>query len=124
METLAQYLDRLMRQKHITPKELSRQSGLTDSYITRLRSGKQDNPTVDTLKKLATGLGVSAHELFTAASGVEPATGLAIDLALLLELMRKLISEPSGFEAFQRLMRLTPRQQQELLDKARRCGKK
>ena len=118
METLAQYLDRLMRQKRLTPKELSRRSGLTDSYIIRLRNGKLDNPTVDTLKKLAVGLGVNAHDLFTAASGVEPNEGPPVDLALLLDLVRKLISDPGGFEAFQRLLKLSPRQREELFTQA------
>jgi transcriptional regulator with XRE-family HTH domain len=106
MERLAQYLDRLMRQKRLTPKELSRRSGLTDNYIIRLRKGQQDNPTVESLKKLAAGLEVNAHDLFPVASGVEPATDSSIDLALLLDMMRKLISEPGGFEAFQQLMGL------------------
>jgi|SRR5581483_4329388 len=118
METLAQYLDRLMRQKRLTPKELSRRSGLTDNYIIRLRTGQQDNPTVATLKKLATGLGVNAHDLFTAASSVEPATDSCIDPALLLDLVRKLISDPGGFEAFQQLLKLSAHQREILIDKA------
>jgi transcriptional regulator with XRE-family HTH domain len=58
METLAEYLDRVMRQKNLTPKELAKRSGLTNSYIGRLRNGKVNNPTVETILKLAKGLDV------------------------------------------------------------------
>ncbi|MHB1418715.1 MAG: helix-turn-helix domain-containing protein [Bacillota bacterium] len=45
--------------KRLTIKRLSKKSGLSEGYLSDLISGKQDNPTLATLKKIAKGLGIS-----------------------------------------------------------------
>src|SRR5205085_8621587 len=99
METLPEYLDRLMRQKNLDPTELAKRSGLTSSYIGRLRNGKLNNPTVESILKLATGLDVNAHEIFAVTSGIPVSKTPQIDLGLLLEQMLKLINDANDFEA-------------------------
>lgn len=61
METLGKYLDRVMRQKKLAPKELAKRCNVTDSYIGRVLKGKSDNLTVKTMVTLAEGMGVNAH---------------------------------------------------------------
>ena len=97
METLDKYLERVMRQKGLSPKDVARRCGLTNSYIGRLTKGQGENLTVDTILKLATGLGVNANEVFTAASGVAPKAA-GIDPLLVLDLIQKVIGDPKGIE--------------------------
>ncbi|HKQ03737.1 MAG TPA: helix-turn-helix transcriptional regulator [Blastocatellia bacterium] len=115
METLAQYLDRLMRQKHLTPKELANRCGLTDSYIGRLRKGRSDNLTVQTVKKLAIALDVNAHEIFAVASGIPVSESLQLDGRLLLDQMLKLTREAHGFDLLQQLLDFSPDERKALL---------
>jgi transcriptional regulator with XRE-family HTH domain len=115
MESLAEYLVRVMRQKDIDLIELAKRSGLTDSYIGRLRNGTLKNPTVETMVKLATGLEVNAHEVFTAASGVPVSATASIDPLMLLEQMQKLVSDPVGFDVLRRLLSVPPNERQAAL---------
>jgi transcriptional regulator with XRE-family HTH domain len=116
METLADYLIRLMRQKHLTPVDLSRRCGLTDSYIGRLCKAPSSNLTVETITKLAGALEVNPHEIFTAASGIAASETPSIDPLLLLEAMQKLITEANGFEALQQLLGFSLDERKRLLD--------
>ncbi|HKQ03746.1 MAG TPA: helix-turn-helix transcriptional regulator [Blastocatellia bacterium] len=116
MEKLGEYLDRLMRQKNLTPKELSKRSGLTDSYIGRLRKGRSDNLTVQTVKKLAMALDVNAHEIFAAATGIPASEFPQIDGRLLLDQMLKLIREAHGFDLLQQWLDFSPDERKTLLD--------
>jgi transcriptional regulator with XRE-family HTH domain len=116
METLAEYLVRLMRQKHLTPVDLARRCGLTDSYVGRLCKSTSANLTVDTITKLAMALEVNAHEVFTAAAGIAVSEAPQIDPLLLLEAMQKLISDPAGFDLLRQLLNFSPDERQTLLD--------
>ena len=115
METLAEYLARLMRQKDLSPKELSRRSGLTDSYIGRICKGQGDNLTVDTMKKLAKGLDVDPHEMFAKASGVPVNEQAPIDPLLILDQILKIISDPTGVDLLRQLSELSPDERKKLL---------
>jgi transcriptional regulator with XRE-family HTH domain len=116
METLAEYLNRMMRQKDLDPTELAKRCELTGSYIGRLQNGKLDNPTVETILKLAKGLDVNAHEVFTAASGVPVGETSHLDPLLLLGSMQKLISAPTGFDLLRQLLNFSPDERKRLLD--------
>jgi len=116
METLGEYLDRVMRQKNLTPKELAKRCKVTDSYIGRVRKGTSDNLTVQTMVMLAEGLEVNAHEIFTAASGIPVDEASHMDPLLLLHQIQKLIHNPAGFEVLQQWLQLPSRKQKRLLD--------
>src|SRR5438270_13802485 len=107
METLGEYLDRLMRQRSLTPKELARRCKVTDSYIGRVRKGAAANLTVQTMVTLAKGLGVNAHEVFTAASGIPINEEAHIDPLLLLDDIQKLIHEPTGLDVLRQWLELS-----------------
>lgn len=56
---LGSFLRRILEEKGLTQKELSRLSGLSESQISRLASGERGkSPSIDVFKKLAKGLGM------------------------------------------------------------------
>jgi transcriptional regulator with XRE-family HTH domain len=116
METLGTYLDRVMRQKKLTPKELAKRCKVTDSYIGRVLKGKADNLTVKTMMTLAEGLGVNAHEIFTAASGIPADESAQVNPLLLLDHMQRLINDPTGFEVLRQWLQLPSKKQKPMLD--------
>jgi transcriptional regulator with XRE-family HTH domain len=115
METLAAYVDRLMRQQNISPKELAKRCGLTDSYIIRIRNGTADNLTVETIVKLANGLEVNPHELFARAAGVSACEDVPVDTLLLLDTMQRVAADPPSVELVRQVMGLTPNERQTLM---------
>ncbi len=72
VETLAQYVSRIMREKGLKHNEVKRMSGgrITDGYVRGIMTGKARNPSVDKLKALGRGLGVSEEEIFKVARGL------------------------------------------------------
>src|SRR5205085_5394779 len=116
METLGEYLDRMMRQRNLTPKELARRCAVTDSYIGRVRKGTSDNLTVQTMVTLANGLEVNPHEIFTAASGIAPDEEDRVDALLLLDHVMKLIQEPGGFAVLRQWLDLSSARRRTLQD--------
>ena len=115
METLAEYLDRLMRQQNLTPTELAKRSQLDGHTINRFRRGVLNNPTVETILKLATGLDVNPHELFTAASGIAVRETPPIDPLEMLDGMRVVVSHPVGLDMLRQVVNLSPDQGQRWL---------
>jgi transcriptional regulator with XRE-family HTH domain len=73
-ETLAQYVTRIIKEKRFTHKEVRQLAGgkITDGYVRGIMTGKARNPSVDKLKALARGLGVSEDEVFSVARGLPP----------------------------------------------------
>ena len=74
IETLAQYVTRIIKEKGLRHHEVGKLSGgrITDGYVRGLMTGKAKNPSVDKLKALGLGLGVSEDEIFRVARGLEP----------------------------------------------------
>lgn len=56
-------LSRLCRERNITVNRLATLSGITQSTIANLMSGKTKNPKLKTLHKLAVGLDMTVSEL-------------------------------------------------------------
>ncbi|MDF2883825.1 MAG: transcriptional regulator, MerR family [Clostridiaceae bacterium] len=56
-------IKRIRENKGLGVNELSRLSGVNASYISALERGEKENPTVNTLEKLADALGVTIHEV-------------------------------------------------------------
>ncbi len=59
----AAVLKKLRKRAGITQQELAARSGLSMALIFALEQGKRDNPRLDTLRKLAAGLGCTVGEL-------------------------------------------------------------
>lgn len=62
-EVMILRLKELRLSKNITQIKIAKDSGLSQSYINELETGKKNNPTIQTLEKLAKALGVSVAEL-------------------------------------------------------------
>ena len=56
-------LTRLCEEQNITTNKLSTLSGITQSTVENIMSGKTKNPKLKTLHKLAIGLGMTVSEL-------------------------------------------------------------
>lgn len=76
-ETLAQYVTRIVKEKDLTHQEVRRlaRGKITDGYVRGIMTGKARNPSVDKLKALGLGLGVSEDEIFRVARGLSTETG-------------------------------------------------
>lgn len=116
METIGEYLTRVMRQKNLDPVDVARLCGLTDSYIGRLRKMASANLTVDTIKKLAMALDVNPHELFTVASGVPAGEAAPVSATQLLDLFGKVVGEPTGVEVLQQVFAIPAGQREAVMD--------
>jgi repressor LexA len=77
ISALGSYLKRQRETAGISTRELSRRSGISYSYIAQLErapdlsTGKLTSPTVETLQKLATGLGLPFHEFMQGAGFIK-----------------------------------------------------
>ena len=71
-ETLGQYVARVVKERGLKHHEVREMSGgkITDGYVRGIMTGKAKNPSVEKLKALARGLGVSEDEIFRVARGV------------------------------------------------------
>mgnify|MGYP001620077702 FL=1 len=60
---LAKKVKQLREKLDLSQEKLARLADVSNNTIINIEAGKQDNPTIDTLKKVAKGLGVSVEEL-------------------------------------------------------------
>jgi transcriptional regulator with XRE-family HTH domain len=95
--------------------------GLTDSYIGRLRKGNGKNLTVESILKLAKGLDVHPHEIFTAASGVPPSDKPPVDLLVILDQMRRLVTDENGPKTLGHLLSFSADERKKLFDYMEYC---
>lgn len=71
-ETLEQYVKRVLREKGLTLSDVERRAGgtISDSYVAGITNGNVRNLTLDKLKALARGLGVTEDKIIAVASGL------------------------------------------------------
>lgn len=63
MSNIASNLRKLRESKKISQEKLARLADVSNNTIIKIEAGKNQNPTLDTLKKVAKILGVSVDEL-------------------------------------------------------------
>lgn len=90
-ETLSEYLDRVMKQKRLKPRDIEERAGVSNSYISKLLSGEKSNVTPPTIVALAQALEVSPFEIFAVVAGVEYEQQ-SIDPLVLLEAIETFLS--------------------------------
>lgn len=61
--SLGQAINILAEEKQITKYRISKNSGIPQTTLSEIASGKNSNPTIDTIEKIAIGIGVSVSEL-------------------------------------------------------------
>lgn len=60
---LAKKVKRLREKLGLSQEKLARLADVSNNTVINIEAGKQDNPTIDTLKKMAKALGVSVEDL-------------------------------------------------------------
>jgi transcriptional regulator with XRE-family HTH domain len=118
-ETLADYLDRMLKQRNLKPKDVAERSGLSASYISRLLNGEKTNLTVETIGILVEALDLDPLELFTVAYGKPIAIRPGIDPLLLADTFQKLVANPKLIEMVQNASKLSPRYEKTILETVR-----
>ncbi len=61
--SLKENLKRIRKAKKISQQELAELSGLSFSMVSKLESGEQSNPTLETIEKISFALGVKPSDL-------------------------------------------------------------
>ena len=102
--TLAEFVDLKMKEKGLTRLELERRSGVTDSHIGAVLSGKTQNPSLNTLLALAKGLDVHPIEVFKAAAGVEEPEDTWTPQSLVRAIQKMLNLKPAKMKALKKLL--------------------
>ena len=62
-QNLAKNIERLRRAKGLSQEKLARLADVANNTLIKMESGENQNPTLDTLKKVAKALDVSVDEL-------------------------------------------------------------
>jgi len=122
IETLAQYVCRVVKERGLKHQQVREMSGrkITDGYVRGIMTGKAKNPSVDKLKALARGLGVSEDEIFRVARGV-PVEGEAkardsqLNYQLIVNLMSNSLKNRTLAELLSEVARLSFASQEEAL---------
>lgn len=60
---LAKKVKQLRERLSLSQEKLARIADVSNNTVINIEAGKQDNPTIDTLKKVAKALNVSVEEL-------------------------------------------------------------
>lgn len=68
-------LKRIRKAKGITQRDLATETGLSFSMISKLESGEQSNPSLETVKKIAQGLAVPVDQLLSVDQLADEITG-------------------------------------------------
>ena len=63
MSTISKNLRKLRKTKMFSQEKLARLADVANNTIIKIEASKNQNPTLDTLKKIAKALGVSVDEL-------------------------------------------------------------
>lgn len=69
--SLGQAINKLAKEKNITKYRICKNSGIPHSTLSEIASGKNLNPTIDTIEKIAKGIGVPVSELIRKAEELE-----------------------------------------------------
>lgn len=78
--SLGKTILRIRMESRKTQRQLAEAAGLAVSYVSRLENGRV-TPTIRTLAKVATGLGVPLNALFEQATVLEPADRCPVSLS-------------------------------------------
>lgn len=86
-EVIAANLRRLMQQRSWQQRDLAGAAGLSEASVCRIMSGRQDNPTINTLQALAQALHVQISDLVDAPQAEGKQGDLEGDLLALCQLL-------------------------------------
>ena len=115
MESLAQYVKRVMKEKGLSSRDVQARSGnkIADSYVNKITSGKTKNPSISKTQALAVGLGVDEDEVFKIARGIPLGEsgsrgGEPWPTNILVDAITKITSDPDLTRAVKGLLKAKP----------------
>jgi transcriptional regulator with XRE-family HTH domain len=110
-ETLGEYVERMIRQKGLSLRELERRCAgrVSGSHLSKIIKGVSKNITIETVVGLAMGLEVDPREIFSVASGcaVKEAEAPAVDPKVLTDTVKKIVENPHLIEAIHEWSRMS-----------------
>ena len=122
METLAEYVTRVMKDKNLRAKDVQRRSGdqIDDAYVIKIMRGITTNPSITKTQALAAGLGVDEDEVFKVARGVpinesRSRGGDPWPSSLLIQAMERITSNLELTHAVKTLLAMKPAKLKALL---------
>lgn len=68
---LGQAINALAEEKQITKYRIAKNSGIPQTTLCEIASGKNSNPTIETIEKIANGIGVTVSELMKKAEELD-----------------------------------------------------
>jgi transcriptional regulator with XRE-family HTH domain len=114
-EDLSQYVQRVMKEKHLSRHDVKLRSGgeITDSYVSGIISGTATNLSIQKLKALAWGLRVDERELIRVAFGLSKerealATPDQSHNLMLVDITKKSVLSTDLAEIVHEIMKLLP----------------
>lgn len=129
-EGLSRYVDRIMKEKHLSRSDVKLRSGgeITDSYVSAIISGAATNLSVEKLKALARGLRVSERKLVNVAFGhsEEGESDRTIDQShnlILLDIRNKSIISSDVAEIVQEVVKMPAAERAVVLRYVKRLGR-
>jgi transcriptional regulator with XRE-family HTH domain len=129
-EGLSRYVDRIMKEKHLSRSDVKLRSGgdITDSYVSAIISGVATNLSVQKLKALARGLRVSERKLVNVAFGhsEEFESDRTVDQShnlILLDIRNKNIISSDVAEIVQEVVKLPAPERAVVLRYVKRLGR-
>jgi transcriptional regulator with XRE-family HTH domain len=69
--SLGKAINALAKEKNITKYRISKNSGVAQTSLCEIVSGKNSNPTIETIEKIASGIGVPVSELMKKAEDID-----------------------------------------------------
>lgn len=113
LETLPEYVQRIMNEKGLKPKDVEVRSGnkIDAAYVFKILRGNSKYPSVVKLQGLAEGLGVDEDELFKVARSVPlkgKRSGDPWPSNVLIRAMERITSSPELTEIVQSLLKAKP----------------
>ena len=112
---LSQYVRRIMLERNLSRRDVKLRSGgqITDSYVSGIVNGTATNLSIEKLKALAQGLGVTERELVDVAYGLSYANSAETEKDqshnfIVLDLRSKTVIGTDIAEIVQELLKLPP----------------
>lgn len=122
METLAEYVTRVMKDKKLRAKDVQRRSGdkIDDAYVIKIMKGITTNPSITKTQALAAGLEVDEDEVFKVARGIpvnesSRRGGDPWPSRLLIQAMERITANPELTRAVKTLLAMKPARLKALL---------
>jgi transcriptional regulator with XRE-family HTH domain len=122
VETLAEYVTRVMKDKKLRAKDVQRRSGdkIDDAYVIKIMKGITTNPSITKTQALAAGLEVDEDEVFKVARGIpvnesSSRGGDPWPSRLLIQAMERITSTPELTRAVKTLLAMKPARLKALL---------